>query len=131
MSASYLDLHLDIDNDGRVRTKLYDNRDDLNVPIVNFPYICSNIPAALAYGVYISQLMGHSRVCGSYYDFLDGGFLLVKLKSSLLKRYHRPQYLVDSYEIYVSQMATDMFHVSSAHPGAFLIRDLSHGLQLN
>jgi hypothetical protein len=34
-SASYLDLHLEID-------------------IVNFPFICSNIPAATAYGVYIS-----------------------------------------------------------------------------
>jgi hypothetical protein len=25
-------------------------------PIVNFPFICSNIPAAPAYGVYISKL---------------------------------------------------------------------------
>jgi hypothetical protein len=56
---------------------------------------------------------------------------LVKLKSSLLNFYGRHQDLVDSYEISVSQMANDMFHVSSAHPGAFLIRDLSHGLQLN
>jgi len=31
------------------------NRDDFNFPIVNFPFICSNIPAAPAYGVYISQ----------------------------------------------------------------------------
>ena len=34
-SASYLDLHL-----------------DFNFPIVNFPFICSKIPAAPAYGVY-------------------------------------------------------------------------------
>ena len=27
-SASYLDLHLEIDSDGRLRTKLYDKRDD-------------------------------------------------------------------------------------------------------
>jgi hypothetical protein len=32
---------------GRLRTKLYDKRDDFNFPIVNFPFICSNIPAAL------------------------------------------------------------------------------------
>jgi len=31
-------------------------------PIVNFPFISSNIPAA-AYGVYISQLIHYSRVC--------------------------------------------------------------------
>jgi len=53
-SASYLDLHLEIDSEGRLRTKLYDKRDDFNFPIVNFPFICSNIPAAPAYGVYIS-----------------------------------------------------------------------------
>jgi len=50
-SASYLDLHLEIDSDGRLRTKLYDKRNDFNFPIVNFPFICSNITAAPAYGV--------------------------------------------------------------------------------
>jgi hypothetical protein len=54
MSASYLDIHLEIDNEGRLRTKLYDKRHDFNFPIVNFPFICSNIPAAPAYGVHIS-----------------------------------------------------------------------------
>jgi hypothetical protein len=36
-SASYLDLHIEIDTDGRLRTKHYDKRDDFNFPIVNFP----------------------------------------------------------------------------------------------
>ena len=65
---------------------------------MNFPFICSNIPVAPAYGVYISQLIRYSRACGSYQDFLDKGllltrklqnqgFLLVKLKSSLRKYY--------------------------------------------
>jgi len=35
----------------------YDKRDDFNFPIVNFPFMCSNIPAAPAYGVYISELI--------------------------------------------------------------------------
>jgi hypothetical protein len=48
-------------------TKLYDKRDDFNFLIVNFPFICSKIPAATAYGVYISQLIRHSRACGSYH----------------------------------------------------------------
>jgi hypothetical protein len=56
-SASYLDLHLEIDSEGRLRMKLYDKRDDFNFPIVNFPFICSNIPAAPAYGVYISHMI--------------------------------------------------------------------------
>ena len=45
-SASYLELRLEIDSEGRLSTKLYDKRDDLNFTIVNFPFICRNIPAA-------------------------------------------------------------------------------------
>jgi hypothetical protein len=64
-SASYLDLHLEIDSEGVwLRTKLYVKRDDFNFPIVNFPFMCSNIPATPAYGVYISQLIRYYRACG-------------------------------------------------------------------
>ena len=63
---------------------------------MKFPFICSNIPAAPSYGVYLSQMIRHYIACGSYQDFLDRrllltrkllnqGFLLVKLKSSLRK----------------------------------------------
>ena len=69
-SASYLDIQLDIDSEGRLRTKLYDKTDDLNFPIMNFPFICSNIPTAPAYGVFISQMIRYSRACGTYQDFL-------------------------------------------------------------
>ena len=122
-SASYLHLHLEIDNDDRLRTKLYDKKDYFNFPIVNFPFICFNIPAAPAYGVYISQLVRYFRACGSYQDFLDRGllltgkllnqgFLLVILKSSLRKFYGRHHDLVDRFGMYVSQITTDMFHLS-------------------
>ena len=116
-SASYLDLQLEIDSEGRLRTKLYVKRDDFNFPVVNFPFVCSNIPAAPAYGVYMSQMIRYSRACGSYRDFLDRGllltrkllnqeFLLVKLKSSLRKLDGRHHDLVDRYGISVSQMTT-------------------------
>ena len=52
-----LDLHLEIDSEGRLRTQIYDKRDDFNFPIVNFLFICSNSTAAPAYGLYISQLI--------------------------------------------------------------------------
>ena len=50
MSTLYLDLHLEIDNEGRIRTKFYDKRDDFNSLIVNFPFIRSTFPAAPTYG---------------------------------------------------------------------------------
>ena len=43
-----LDLHLEIDSEERLRTKLYDKRDDFNFHIVNFPFIRSTIPTAHA-----------------------------------------------------------------------------------
>jgi hypothetical protein len=46
--------------------------------IVNFPFICSNIPAASAYEVYISQLVRYSRVYGSYHNCLNKGLLLTR-----------------------------------------------------
>ena len=72
MSTSYLDLHLEIDSEVRLRTKLYDKRDDFNIPIVSFRFIRSTLPAA-AYGVYISQMIEYSRACGSYQVVLDRG----------------------------------------------------------
>jgi hypothetical protein len=41
-------------------------------------FICSNIPAAPAYGVYISQLIRYYRACGTYQDFRDIGFVLTR-----------------------------------------------------
>jgi hypothetical protein len=124
MSASYLDLQLALDSEGRLRTKLYDKRDDFIFSIVNFPFICTNIPSAPTYEAYISQLIRYSRACGSYQNVLDRGLLLtrnllnhgflwVKMKSSLRKCYGRHYDLVDRYGIYVSQMTMDrLFHLS-------------------
>ena len=60
-SASFLDLYLEFDDSGQLNTKIYDKRDDFNFKIINFPNMCSNIPASPAYGVYISQLIRYAR----------------------------------------------------------------------
>jgi hypothetical protein len=49
------------DDSGQLSTKIYDKRDDFNFKIINFPNMCSNIPASPAYGVYISQLRSWYR----------------------------------------------------------------------
>jgi hypothetical protein len=68
MSASYLDIHLETDSEQRLRKELYDNNYDYNIPIVNFPFICSSIRAAPVYVVYISQFVRYS-----YQFFFDRG----------------------------------------------------------
>ena len=115
------DLHIGIDNEGRLRKKTL-RQDDFNIPIMNFPFLCSNIQATPAYGVFVSQFQ-YSRTCASYQDSLDGGlqltrkllnqgFLVVKLKSSHQTCYGRHHDLVNRYGISVSQMIVDMFHLS-------------------
>ena len=99
-SASYLDLFLEFDRQGKLSTKIYDKRDDFNFPIVNFPYLTSNIPASPAYGVFTSQLIRYARASSLYKDFIDRSMLLARklltqgyemprLVSSLRKFYGR------------------------------------------
>jgi hypothetical protein len=69
-SASFLDLCLEIDDSGQLSTKIYNKQNDFNFKIINFPNMCSNIPASPAYGVYISQWIGYARANSNYSDFL-------------------------------------------------------------
>ena len=59
-TTDYLDVHLEFDEDGKLFTRLYDKRDS---PMVNFPYLSSNIPESPSYGVFVSQLIRYDRVC--------------------------------------------------------------------
>jgi hypothetical protein len=70
LSASFLDLYLEFDDSGQLSTNIYDKRDDFNFKIINFPNMCSNIPASPAYGVYISKVIRYARVSSNYSDFL-------------------------------------------------------------
>jgi hypothetical protein len=98
-------------------------RDTFNFHVLNFPFLCSNIPAAPADGVYVSQLKWCSTSWAS------------------------PIWILLSFIESVSQMNTDMFDLYwlqvilfvFAHdhgyvslvvplPGPFLIYDLSTGV---
>jgi len=126
MSASYLDLYPWNRQRKKLKTKLYDKRDDFTFPIDNFPFICINIPASPAYRVYISQLISSSRACAQYSDFLDWaqlqmtqrllkeGYIAPMLKSWLQKLYGRHHDLVYCYEISISQMTMDL-SISTRH----------------
>ena len=57
----YLDVGISVVN-GQYETTIYDKRDNFNFKIVNFPFMSSNIPSGLAYGIYISQLVRIGRI---------------------------------------------------------------------
>ena len=66
--AAFLDLHLSISND-TVSTKIYDNLDDFDIEIVNFPFLDGDVPRSTSYGVYISQLIRFARASSHVTDF--------------------------------------------------------------
>ena len=117
-SASFLDLHLEFDDSGQLSTKVYDKRDDFNFKIINFPNMCSNIPASPAYGVYISQLIRYARASSNYSDFLkrhlylrnrllDQGYEQIRLIRSLQKFIFRYQDLVEIYSVSAETIIND------------------------
>ena len=62
----------------KIKTQLFDKLDDFNFPIVNFPFISSNIPAAPAYGVYMLQLIRYSMACAHDSGFVNIVQLLIQ-----------------------------------------------------
>jgi hypothetical protein len=91
-----------------------------NFKIINFPNMCSNIPASPAYGVYISQLIRYARISSNYSDFLkrhlhlrnrilDQGYKQIHLIRSLKKFIFRYQDLVEIYSISAETIINDAF----------------------
>jgi hypothetical protein len=104
-------------------TKIYDKRDDFNFKIINFPNMCSNIPASPAYGAYISQLIRYARASSNYSDFLkrhlhlrnrllDQGYEKIRLIRSLKKFIFRYQDLVEIYSVSAEKIISDAFSYS-------------------
>ena len=119
-AASFLDLHLEFDSSGKLSTKIYDKRDDFDFKIINFPYLCSNIPTSPAYGVYISQLIRYARACTNYSDFLERHKNLrtrllsqeyeeMRLQRSLTKFFFKYQNLVEKYSVSSKTIIEDCF----------------------
>ena len=52
-----------------VASKIYDERDDFDLNIVQFLFLDGDIPRASSYGVYTSQLMSVARVSSHVADF--------------------------------------------------------------
>ena len=66
--TSFLDLNIKVIG-SNIHTSVYDKRDDLGFPIVNFPWLSGDVPRLQSYGIYISQLVLFARCCTSVLDF--------------------------------------------------------------
>ena len=61
-------MHLSISND-IPSTKIYDKLDDLGFELVNFPFLCGDVPCSSSFGVIFISL----------FDLLDHLFMLLTL----------------------------------------------------
>ena len=86
--AAFLDLRLSISND-IVSTKIYDQRDDFDFEIVNFPFLDGDVPRSTSYGVYISQLIRFARASSYVADFNTRNKLLTQKLLKQGNRYHK------------------------------------------
>ena len=93
--------------------------DFFNLCIVIFPFLCSNTPAAPAFGVYVSQFTRYSTASSKYVDFVERGILLsqkllrqgyesIKLRSSLKNFYGRHHELIGHFDKSVSEIISDI-----------------------
>ena len=94
---------------GIVSSKIYDNRDDFNFVIVNFPFLDGDAPRSSSYGVYISQLIRFASVCSNVDDFnnrnlfltaklLKQGYRYHRIRKAFSKFYHRHSDLIVRYK---------------------------------
>ena len=90
--------------------------------IVNFPFICSNIPSLHLYEVFISQLKRYATGYRNYADLLyrtriltlrllKEGYVATRLKSSFQKFYGRHHELMDHYGVSICIIKTDLFNL--------------------
>ena len=97
-------------SDGFVKTQTYDERDDFDFDIVNFPFLDGDVPRSASYGVYISQLIRFARVSSHVYDFntrnkvltaklLRQGYRYHKLRKAFSKFYRRHFDIVSKYNV--------------------------------
>ena len=54
--TSFLDLNIRVIGSD-IHTSVYDKRDDVGFPIVNFPWLSGDVPRLPSYGVYILSLL--------------------------------------------------------------------------
>jgi hypothetical protein len=118
----YFTLSYFIENSCWPQTQLHDKWDDSNFAIINFPFICSNIPLSPAYCRYISSLIWYVRACSAYDQFLSQDKLLtykqVDVKgisslvmSSFCKFYGRCNDQIYNCKLSLSQLLSDIFHL--------------------
>ena len=97
--CNYLDMSISIYR-GKFTVSLYDKRKDFPFDVISYLFLDGNVPTALSYGVFMSQLVRFAKVNSSFkgfkYDVSEltkklvcQGFNLAALRKKFVKFYFR------------------------------------------
>ena len=86
--TSFLDLNIKVVG-SNIHTSVYDKRDDVGYPIVNFTWLSGEVPRLPSYGIYISQLVRFARCCTSVFDFHSKNLQITSKLLTQGYRYHK------------------------------------------
>ena len=90
------------DDYNMIKSKLYEKRDDFNFPIVNYPFLDSNIAKGPTYGIYISQLICFARACSYAEDFVvRHNYLIDKLLHQGFQKENFLIFSINNWTFYV------------------------------
>jgi hypothetical protein len=70
--AEFLNILLNTGSIGRITTTLYDKHSDFDFGIVNFPFLCSDIPFSPAYDIWTSKrgkLLTKKLILHGYFEY--------------------------------------------------------------
>ena len=114
----YLDLCISIYK-GKFSVSLYDKRKDFSFDVISYPFLDGNIPTALSYGVFTSQLVRFVNINSSFKGFIrdvvglvrklvSQGFDLAALRKKFVTFYDRK---LDLWSKYGVDIFEDMINV--------------------
>ena len=114
----YLDLCISIYK-GKFSVSLYDKRKDFSFDVISYPFLDGNIPTALSYGVFTSQLVRFVNINSSFKGFVrdvvglvrklvSQGFDLAALRKKFVTFYDRK---LDLWSKYGVDIFEDMINV--------------------
>ena len=119
--CNYLDLCISIYR-GKYSVSLYDKRRDFPFNVISYPFLDGNVPTALSYGIFTSQLVRFAKVNSEFKGFRNDvnaligklvcqGFALAALRKKFVKFYHCNLDVWSKYGIDIYDDVMSLFNI--------------------
>jgi len=119
-NATFLDINININDNNKITTSIYDKRDDFNFTINSFPNLSGNIHANRTHGIVISQLLRYCKICNDANDFIARSKIMMNkltnqyfipntLRNKFSNFYNKYYHIVQKYNLSKLKMINAIF----------------------